>query len=423
MNLPYDLDAERNVVTAMMLSAEHTATALRVIGPHDFYDQGHARVVDAIERMHLDGKHPKGNAVVVADAIGGHPSAADLLDLMGGGGFWSPMAADIVLRHSMARRLLRASEQITADAQASVLPADELLDKATATLSGIDAPPTSDARLDGLLTFKQFTDRADATPQPWVVPGLLRRGWRCVLVASEGSGKTVVMRTLAGAAAAGVHPFEHGPMDPIVALVVDLENPEDAIAETLKVINREAQGRPDYDHTRAWVKSWPGGLDLRTRTGRLSLEAVLHHVQPDLLCLGPVYKMYRAGRGESDEQAAGQAQAVLDDLRTRYGFALVLEHHAPKGAMGTRDLLPHGTALWLRWPELGLKLVRDEDDPSMSLRVGRWRQDRVKCAWPVGLVRDRTWPWRGIYDARQFEAHRTAAMQQRTMFPTLRVAS
>lgn len=417
MTAPHDLAAERTVITAMLLSSDHTATALRIVGPGDFYDQGHARIVAAVERMHLEGKHPKGNAVVVADAIGGHPTASDLLDMMATGGYWNPMAADIVLRHSMARRLLLAAEQIRTAAQASVLPADELLDSASAVLAGIDAPPTSDARLDGLLTFQQFTDRTDATPQPWVIPGLMRRGWRCVLVASEGSGKTVVMRTMAGAAAAGVHPFEHGPMDPIVSLVVDLENPEDAIAETLTVINRESQGQPGYDHTRAWVKSWPGGLDLRTRSDRLSLEAVLHHVQPDLLCLGPVYKMYRAGKGESDEQAAGEAQSVLDDLRTRYGFALVLEHHAPKGSMGTRDLLPHGTALWLRWPELGLKLLRDEEDPTASLRVGRWRQDRVKCKWPVGLVRDQGWPWRGIYDTREFDRHLTAGASQRTMYP------
>ena len=47
---------------------------------------------------------------------------------------------------------------------------------------------------------------------------------------------------------------------------------------------------------------------------------------------------------------------MLDDLRTRFGFALVLEHHAPKPRGGRRDLLPFGSQRWLARPELGIRL-------------------------------------------------------------------
>ena len=33
--------------------------------------------------------------------------------------------------------------------------------------------------------------------------------------------------------------------------------------------------------------------------------------------------------------------------------ALFIEGHAPKKQGGVRELTPHGTGLWLRWPEFG----------------------------------------------------------------------
>lgn len=406
--VPYDEDAERTVLAAMILSSEHTATALRTLSARDFYVVRHAQVVATLTRLHRDGRHTGGDCIGLAAATrtdGTDIGAADLIDLMATGGWWSPECARTVLRTSVARAVLGASRRITADAEAAVMDPDELVDSATAAFAGIDTPGAADRRLDDLATVSDYVTATDASPEPWVIPGLLRRGWRAVIVASEGAGKTWVLRMLAVAAAQGVHPLQHGPIPPVRSLIVDLENPRDAIAASLSVIDSAAQAAStDYDETRAWIYPRPGGMDLRTRSDRLDLEALISATRPDLVCLGPVYKMYRAGKGESDELAAGEAQGVLDDLRTRYGFALVLEHHAPKGSISGRDMLPHGTALWLRWPELGLKLVRS-DHAGGALDVGRWREDRVQCTWPVRLERSRTgWPWLGVYDQRMEHA-------------------
>ena len=43
--------------------------------------------------------------------------------------------------------------------------------------------------------------------------------------------RPVAARQIATASAAGVHPFSLAPMPPIRSLLVDLENPDDAIAD------------------------------------------------------------------------------------------------------------------------------------------------------------------------------------------------
>jgi hypothetical protein len=128
----------------------------------------------------------------------------------------------------------------------------------------------------------------------------------------------------------------------------------------------------------------------------VELESILRRRRPELVAFGPFYKSYSRKASESDEQVAAEVQEVLDDLRTRFSFALVGEHHAPKAQQGHRDLSPFGSSLWLRWPELGLKLVPMVDRPG-ALRVQRWRGDRAEVRWPDELHRDRVWPFVGKY--------------------------
>ena len=139
----------------------------------------------------------------------------------------------------------------------------------------------------------------------------------------------------------------------------------------------------------------PGGIDLRKRPDRIAFEDVLRRRRPRLVALCPVYKAYTRKGNESDEQVASEVQAILDDLRTRYSFAIVLEHHAPQISGGHRDMRPFGSSLWLRWPEFGLSLTPDSKRPRDVLTVGRWRGDRVSARWPDQLHRGNPWPWTG----------------------------
>jgi replicative DNA helicase len=90
-----------------------------------------------------------------------------------------------------------------------------------------------------------------------------------------------------------------------------------------------------------------------------------------------------------------EVQGILDDLRTRFQFALVAEHHAPQGNNGSRELRPFGSSLWLRWPEFGLRFRAHPDRPKQVVLVERWRGDRYRANWPDELHRGPAWPWEG----------------------------
>ena len=107
---------------------------------------------------------------------------------------------------------------------------------------------------------------------------------------------------------------------------------------------------------------------------------------------GPLYKLYRRHGREDMEQAALDFTEKLDDLRVRYNFALILEHHAPKSnGGGFRELNPFGSSLWLRWPEFGITLEPKGNysptDDKFSVEIGRFRRDREVADWPDELDR------------------------------------
>jgi hypothetical protein len=86
-------------------------------------------------------------------------------------------------------------------------------------------------------------------------------------------------------------------------------------------------------------------------------------------------------------------------LRTKYGFALLMEHHAAKGKSGEkRDLSPMGSQRWMAWPEIGISLYKDQADPTV-MHVKRYRGDRLPGVdWPDRIVRDRNWLVDGVWD-------------------------
>ena len=226
-----------------------------------------------------------------------------------------------------------------------------------------------------------------------------------MLVAGVGVGKTVLLRQIAIAAAQGIHPLNFTTQEPCPTLIVDLENPDDSIMDVCTPINERVKGRVKggYDAERAWLWHRPSGINLRQRPDRVALESIIAKVQPKLVCIGPLYKAYDVSAKENDELAAREIMAVFDDLRTRYKFGLMIEHHAPKESGGNkRKLMPYGSSLWLRWPEIGINL-QPTDDTNQELALGRWRGDRLKNEWPIKITRGGQWEWTGVWETGHFD--------------------
>jgi replicative DNA helicase len=156
---------------------------------------------------------------------------------------------------------------------------------------------------------------------------------------------------------------------------------------------------------RAWRWSEPGGIDVRTPHGFRELHRVLDRSRPDLVCIGPVYKM-STSHGDKYEVEAAEVQQAVDRLRREFGCAFFLEHHTGKGEGGKdRSGDPFGSSYWMRWPEFGLAMKEAKNaEESGVYELGRFRGDRDVRQWPSTLIRsdslaNAAFPWLVDWDS------------------------
>lgn len=247
----------------------------------------------------------------------------------------------------------------------------------------------------------QFIDGEDEA-YDWLIPGVLERGDRLIWTGTEGTGKTVQVRTFAVCLAAGLHPFDRAQITPRRVLYIDFENSERRSRKHFRHLEKIARikGRRVPDgNLRIIVK--PEGVDLLSEDGAAwLLERVTAH-KPDLLCIGPFYRLHHGDM--NDERCARLATVVLDRARVKAGCALITEHHAPHGEGPVRSVRPIGSSLLMRWPELGIGMrgaanaERSDSGHYMTVDVVMWRGARDDgYRWPRQLTfgsRETDWPW------------------------------
>lgn len=254
-----------------------------------------------------------------------------------------------------------------------------------------DAAPVDQGRL---VNWSEFIREATEDKYEWVIPGVLEKQERVIVVASEGVGKTMLARQVAICCAAGIHPFTYQRMPQIRTLTVDLENPERIIKRTSGKIMAAAIARGFTEDVDAHLLIKPDGLDLCSSKDRALLESHIERVKPQLICLGPLYKSFIDSGTRTSEALAIEVARYLDQIRDIYGCALWLEHHAPLGSMGSRDLRPFGSAVWSRWPEFGLAL---QPDPTalegFVYEVRHFRGARDVREWPTKMKRGTLFPF------------------------------
>ncbi len=167
---------------------------------------------------------------------------------------------------------------------------------------------------------------------------LVIRGGRTIIVGDTGHGKTalsaqIVAAILTGSEALGYQGARAGP-----ALILDLE-------QGLRTIKRVLREAGLDDRTDLIYVPCPDGLALDTRDEHLAeLDRVIGEHRPAVVCLDPWYKAHRADANE--ERAVVDLMRILDALRVRYGFALILPAHPRKDptSNGARRLTLHDVA-------------------------------------------------------------------------------
>ena len=401
MSIPYNEEAEAAVVGCCLFGTDAVRWVSEWLTPGDFYVPKWRNATLAILSLHGNGQ--KCDPVTVnaeTKRLGAPVDGADLLDALGA----APSASSveryghIVRRHAVARALMVACTTAVHDVQQDGRDPDGIMDALMSELRSVDSHvPTG--KPEGYLTFEELRNKPQDKRAPWTLQGLLRQDWRAIFVGPEGAGKTLLLRQVAVGAASGTDVLGRpGPIQPVRTLLVDLENPEDHLMDWVDRICQHGERFGKHTDGRGAVWHRPGGIDLRKRAWRSQFEQILRDHRPELVCMGPLYKAFRRKSSETEEEAAGELQEILDDLRTRHHFALVLEHHAPKGQQGVRDLSPFGSSLWLRWGEIRMSLQPpDRNFPVWQLELRPFSGSRVEHNWPDFLDRSKQGglPWVG----------------------------
>lgn len=294
---------------------------------------------------------------------------------------------------SQMDELLRGIEMVL---RRDDLSEDARLNRASILLNSYNRTAEVDA--GRLVDWEQFLLEEDDDSYDWVIPSLIEKQERVIVVAAEGVGKTMLARQVALCSAAGLHPFTMSKMRPIRTLTVDLENPERIIRRTSRNIMNAARKFGHTSKVTAELLIKPAGLDLLKASDRAVLESAIEKTKPELLIMGPLYKSFLDPGGRTSESIAIEVAKYLDMLRDVYGCAMWLEHHAPLGSsMGSRDLRPFGSAVWSRWPEFGLSLTPDPTaTEGYVYNVSHFRGARDRREFPTKMRRGKVFPFEVI---------------------------
>lgn len=329
------------------------------------------------------------------------PRGKDIAEFLGLGGELSEMVslerpadmAPVVAEEAPEDKMGELADQIANVLMRSDLSESQKLSRASMLIGSVDRPAVLPS--GRLVNWQEFVGEDDDDSYDWVIPGLIERQERVIVVASEGVGKTMLARQIAICSAAGLHPFKFTRMPAITTLTIDLENPERIIRRTSRNIMMNAQKYGFVQNIKAHLVIQPSGLDLLKAADRTFIEQQIEAVKPDLICMGPLYKSFIDPGGRTSEAIAVEVAKYLDMIRDVYNCALWLEHHAPLGSsMASRDLRPFGSAVWSRWPEFGLSL---QPDPlaidGYVYEVKHFRGERDLREFPTKMKRGTTFPF------------------------------
>ena len=389
--------AQATILGGIIARPAEAASVFSTVRIEDF-DQQYRLIAEAIHGLRV-ARVPIDSLAVVDEAsrrgtlsrIGGMAEVARIA----GFNFGSvEYAVQVLARTAHLRRLWAAS---TRGAQRAEQPdadpgqlAAQLIQDAQGVLDAVEA--SADEVITP--TVGEFLSAEDP-PYDWVIPGLLERGDRLILTGSEGLGKSTAFRQLAVTAAAGLHAFTHQPIPQQRVLYVDCENGPVKLRRAFRGLVAQAKQAGEDPSRSLFVESRPEGLDLTRPEDEAWLVRLVANLQPSMLLTGPVYRLH--AKSPNDEEPARAVTRALDRCRAAANCALVLEAHSGHGEASNphRPVRPHGTSLWLRWPEFGygLRAAADYDPARRVVDLVAWRGDREERDWPKRLRSGGAWPW------------------------------
>lgn len=378
----HDRHAEVATLAACMNSRTARDAARRHITGADFYIPAHEVIWDAMARLDRQAKGVDPSALL--SILQTDPTAARLLpDLV----TWPALAenasdyAETVREWATRRRLYAEAvrvQQIALNPETNTAGITAGITNRFAAIR--DAGDTQDAES---VTLGELLHEADQEPD-WLIPNLLERRDRLILTGEEGLGKSYLLRQIAIMAAAGLDPFDPGlRIKPIAVLIVDCENSQRQIRRKVRPVVdfalRYGKGRPEMVNLLCSHR-----IDITADRDLARIHREIDACQPDLVVIGPLYRLVPRALQTDDE--AAPLLAALDTIRDR-DIALLIEAHAGHsiGRGGVRDLRPRGSSALLGWPEFGYGM---RQVASGYADLVAWRGDRDERDWPHRVRHD-----------------------------------
>lgn len=386
-------DAEQALLGALLLEPHQAHTLHNHLDPDDFYNPRHELIWTAIHHTaHTYGVPPEPALVLDHLTNTGNLQAAGgatyLHDLMAACHTPSaaPQHATLIRNAARARAITTTGTRLTQlAATATPDTLDRILDESLQTLD--NAVARFGPRHQTAIRVPTIDDLLAATDDDydWVIPGLLEHQERVILTAEEGAGKSTLLRQIAITAATGIHPFTGDPITPVRVLHIDVENSERQSRRRYRPLRAQAH---NLDPDRLRIEIRVQGLDLTTGTDVTWLSHTVAAAQPDLIVIGPIYKL---ANGDPTEEASSKPVAMaIDRIRAESDAAVILEAHVAKATgVKKRPHEPYGWSGWMRWPEIGIYLDTDG-------KLTHWRGAREERTWPTELTRGGTWPWTAV---------------------------
>lgn len=383
------LAAERDVIGAMLTDPNTIRGVAELITHEDFLAPRHAAAHRAIVRRWV-AQEPISEALVAQEVTQAGIRGLSAVDLFDMRAACSPGEArphaHLIQEASTCRRVDVFAVRLR-QAVAQGLSAAEVMTLARGEFEAVQRSASAEMEAITLGELLAGTDEYD-----WIVPGLLEREDRLMITGAEGGGKTTLGRQIVIMAASGLNPMTAESIEPVRVQVIDCENTDRQWRRKVRGVTAQAKRLGTANPEEVVSLALPGRIDLASERWLGAVHRLLDASKPDLLYIGPLYKL-APGALNTDDDAARVLNA-LDSIRDR-GIAMIIEAHAGhamSGDGGQRNLRPRGSSQFLGWPEMGFGLRLDKDNPDISV-IERWRGDRDERSWPEKVRRGGDFPW------------------------------
>lgn len=355
--LPYNPEAERSVLGAILLDNQAFHPTIGLLQPADFFRKGHRRIFARMIKLSEENRpidlitlHEELERAGELDAAGGSAYLSSLVDGV-------PRVtnveyyARIVKEKARLRNLIRAANEIGEQASGPEAEAGALSELATLKFQELrQAHGHTRPAAIAFASAQEFLARRSEDERHWLIQSLLPARSQTIWQGRPKVGKSHTLLQLAFDLASGLPIFAHFPVPRSCRVAyIELEEPEGETKQRFATMLRAHRGNgPDGDKLFFFSRDdlYRHKLLSRELLGGHLKEfcAAVRDVGAELVILVALRKLLSGDR--NDQEVAEIFNDALDALAQETGAAIVLAHHDRKAPADTAEARGLGSTMF-----------------------------------------------------------------------------